>query len=226
MAVDAVQSISSVLESSFYIAFGRFAESLPFIIAAIIVLFVGYIVAEFISSLVQRLFDRIRIEDVFRKFKVEDALGGINISHMLVRLLRWTLILIVLLFALNILQLSEVTWLIKAVLLEVPKVFIVLLLVLGAAVIGEWVREVILEFNKFPMQKTLASFSKLAIVFIGVVVGLENVGINTSFLNMLVDRVLTGVVWGIALAFGLAFGLGGQKDAGDLLRKFRKKLDF
>jgi hypothetical protein len=223
---DVLTNIMSVLESSFGIAFGRFADSLPYIIAAAIIMFVGYMVSVFISHLVQSFFDRIRLENVFKKFKVEDALGGINITHVLVKLLRWTLILIVLLFALNVLQLDEVTWLVKAMLLEVPKIFMVLLLVLGAAVLGEWVREVLLEFSSFPLQKTIASFSKVAIIFIGAVVGLQNIGINTDFLNLVVDKLLTGVVWGIAIAFGLAFGLGGQKDAADMIKTVRKRFHF
>ncbi len=218
--------LGSVLQASLLIAFGRFVESLPNIVVAVLVMFFGYIISGIISDAVRKAFDRIRLEDVFKKFKVEDALGGINISHMLVRLLRWTFILLFLLAALNILHLDEVTLLIRLTLLEVPNLFKVILLVLGAAVLGEWVREVILEFNKFPMQKTLANISKLAIIFVGAVTGLQNIGIDTSFLNLVVSKLLEGVFWGVALAFGLAFGFGGQKDAADIIKKFRKKLDF
>lgn len=223
---DAFGNMLGIIETSFLIAVSRFADSFWNILAAIVVLFLGYVISGIIASLVQKLFDRMRLEGVFKKFKVEDALGGMNISHVLVKLLRWSLLLLALLFALNILQLSEVTWLLNNFLLQVPRIFLVVLVLLGAAVLGEWVREVILEFGKFPMQKSIAQASKLVIVFVGIVVGLENVGIRMDFFNKIVEIVLTGIMYGIALAFGLAFGLGGQKDAGDMIRKVRKKLDL
>ncbi len=226
MAVDPVSNIWAILESSFMLAFVRFADALPYIIASLFILFAGYVVSVFVSNLVQKIFDRMKLEDVFKKFKVEDSLGGLNISHVLVKLLRWALMLLTLLFALNVLQLDEVTWFVKTVLLQVPMLFFIILIVLGSAILGEWVREVLLEFNKFPLQKSLAHFSKLAIVFIGLLVGLENMNIKLGPVYLVLNTLLNGLVWGIAIAFGLAFGLGGQKDAADIIKKTRKKLDL
>lgn len=226
LMADFVIGTSDAIQAGILVALQRLVEALPYVLLSLVIVFVGYVASVIVSNFVGHLLDRIKLEEVFKKFKVEDALGGMNISHVLVKLLRWTLIMLVLMFALSVLPLPEVTVLFQAALALVPKVFIVVLLMLGAAVLGEWAREVIMEFNKFPMQRSLANIVKFAIVFTGAVIALQNADVKLDFLTKLVEIVMQGVMIGIALAFGLAFGLGGQKDAQDIIKKFRKKLDF
>jgi hypothetical protein len=101
-----------------------------------------------------------------------------------------------------------------------------MLLVISAAIIGEWIREAILELKKFYLQYTIAQGIKWAIVLMAIVVGLETVGFKMEFVRQVITLILQGIVYGIAIAFGLAFGLGGQKDAADIIRRARKRLNF
>lgn len=220
------QTMADLFAAGLYSTGLRIVDVMPNLIAALLVVVVGYILAILISGLLQKVFDAMRLENVFKKFRVEDALGGINISQMLVKLFRWYLILWVLQFALGVLNLSELTWFINVVLMYVPVLIGISLFIIAAAVCGEWVREAILELGKFPMQKALAQSSKYAIIFVAVVVGLETAGFRMEFVREIVSILLQGLVYGLALAFGLAFGLGGQKEAGDIVRKFRKRLEI
>jgi len=226
MMADFVIGTSAAIQAGILVVLQRLVESLPYVLLSLAIVFVGYVGSVIFSNFVGHLLDRIKLEEVFKKFKVEDALGGMNISHVLVKLLRWTLIMLVLMFALSVLPIKEVTIIFEASLNAVPIIFKVILIMLGAAILGEWAREVLMEFNKFPMQRSMANIIKFAILFTGAVIALQNADVKLDFLTELVKIVTSGIMYGIALAFGLAFGLGGQKDAQDIIKKCRKKLDF
>jgi hypothetical protein len=199
---------------------------IPNLVLAIIALLAGYFIGSIVGSAVQKVFDSLKVEAAFKKYKVEDALGGNQITPLLATIARWYVVLIFIQIAISTLQLAPLTNLINETLLYVPVVFGVMLLVISAAIIGEWIREAILELKKFYLQYTIAQGIKWAIVLMAIVVGLETVGFKMEFVRQIITLILQGIVYGIAIAFGLAFGLGGQKDAADIIRRARKRLNF
>ncbi len=195
------------------------------ILLAIIVLLVGFFVSGLLGRLASDLMDYFKVESVFKKYKVEDALGGTQVTSILAAFVRWYTMLLFLQQAILILDLGVLTSFITSVLLYVPSIIGAALLVIAAAVVGEWVRETLMALHKFYMQQTLARAVKWAIILTAILVGLDTMGYHLAFVYTLVNTVLTGIVYGVALAFGLAFGLGGQKDAQQLIGKARRKFD-
>lgn len=196
------------------------------ILGAIAVLFIGFLVSAFVGRIVSRLMDFCRVEISFKKFKVEDALGGTAITPLLSSLVRWYVMLLFLQWAVAFLDLPTLTGFITKVLDYVPVVIGAMLLVLFSALVGEWVREALLGMHKFYLQDTVAHTAKWLVMVMGVVVGLDTVGFHTEFIQLVLGKLLEGVTLGVALAFGLAFGFGGQKDAADIIRRCRKSIKF
>lgn len=199
---------------------------IPHLIYAVVLLLIGFFVSAIIGKIITRLFEHLEVENAFKKFKVEDALGGTQISPILVSMIRWWVMLFFLEAAVEALALMSLTGFITMALLYVPVIFGVVLLLIAAAVLGEWVREAILGLHKFYLQRTIAPLAKWYIIIMALVVGLETAGFKMEFVRQNFTLLLTGIVYGLALAFGLAFGLGGQKDATDIIKKARKKFDF
>ena len=199
---------------------------IPHLVYAIVLLLFGFFFAKFVAMVVKRLLEKIELEATFKKYKVEDALGGNQISSYLVAILRWWIMLFFLQAAVEALNLVAMTSFITTVLLYVPVIIGVALLLIASAVVGEWVREAILGMHKFYMQKTLAPAAKWAIIFMALMVGMETAGFQMTFVYLVFDHLLSGVTWAFAITVGLAFGLGGQKDATDIIHKARKKFDF
>ncbi len=198
----------------------------PNLIISVILLVIGYFLAIFVQHILQKLMDKLQIENAFKKYHVEDALGGNQVTPLLATLARWYVLLFFVQMAVSALELASLTILINQALYYVPVVFGVLLLVISAAIVGEWVSEAVLKLKKFYLQYTLATAAKWVLIIMAVVVGLETVGFRMEFVREVLTLLLQGIVYGVAIAFGLAFGLGGQKDAGDLIKKARKGLNL
>ena len=198
----------------------RFA---PNVIMSVALLVLGYFLSEIVGRIISGILDYLKVEEVLQKYRVEDALGGNELSPLLSTAAKWYVMLLFLTAAIESLNLSSINWLITSALMFAPVLIGVGLLIIVAAIIGEWIREAILDLHKFYMQKTLAEISKWIVVILSVVVALETIGFQMAFVREIFNTLLQGAVYGVAIAFGLAFGLGGQKDAQDVIRKTRKR---
>jgi hypothetical protein len=192
------------------------------VIRAIILLLAGMFIADLVDKVVQKFFDMLKVEQAFKKYKVEDALGGNQVTPLLSTAAKWYVMLMFLMSAVEVLGLSSVTIIIGSMLMYAPVLIGVGLLILASAIIGEWVREATLDLHKFYMQKTVAEALKIIIVVMSVVVGLETIGFRMDFVREVFTTILQGIMYGFALAVGIAFGLGGQKDATEVIKKARK----
>jgi hypothetical protein len=212
-----INAINFATENSFYYVLNNLAPAIFFLIF-------GYFLSAFIGRFVAGLLDLLRVEEILQKYKVEDAIGGTQISPLLASAAKWYVMLLFLTFAIQTLQLSSMNIVIEKFLVFAPVVIGVGLLVIVASIIGEWVREAVLELHRFWMQKTIAEVLKWCVVILAVVVSLETIGFQMGFVREVFNTLLQGIVYGIAIAFGLAFGLGGQKDAQQMIKRTRKKL--
>ncbi len=220
-----VESIQQAVMSGFDNAVQNTIVFLPNLVYAIVLLLIGFFLSGLVAKAVKRALEHLELESTFKKYKVEDALGGNQISPILVSILRWWLMLFFLQAAIEALKLTALTGFITSVLLYVPKLFGVALLIIASAVVAEWLREAILSLHKFYMQKTLSVVSKWAIILMAFMVGMETAGFQMTFVYLVFGYLLSGVTWAFAIAVGLAFGLGGQKDATDIIKRARKKFD-
>lgn len=221
-----ISSIPAAVSSGISNVVGQMILFFPNLIWALVYLLLGYFIADIIGKVLTRVLEQFKVEAVFKKFKVEDALGGTQVTPIFVSLARWYVVLLFLQAAVSALQMDTLTNFINEVLMVAPKLVGVGLFIIAAAIVGEWVREAVLSLKRFYMQNTLSQVLRISILFIAVVVGLETVGFQMAFVREVFTLLLQGIVYGIAIAFGLAFGLGGQKDASDIIRKTRKRLDI
>lgn len=221
-----ISSIPAAVSSGASNVFGQMVLFFPNLIWALVYLLLGYFIADIIGKVLTRVFDAAKVENVFKKFKVEDALGGTQVTPIFVSLARWYVVLLFLQAAVAALQMATLTTFIDEILLFAPRLIGVGMFIIAAAIVGEWVREAVLSLKRFYMQVTLSQVLRISILFMAVVVGMETIGFQMAFVREVFTLLLQGVVYGIAIAFGLAFGLGGQKDAADLIHKTRKRFDI
>jgi hypothetical protein len=98
------------------------------------------------------------------------------------------------------------------------------LLLISAAIIGQWIQNSILNVHEFFGQQQLASFSKIFVILVAVLISLDTLGFKIQLLNELIVSFFQAIFFGLAIAFGLAFGLGGKEEAAYIIKKFRKSL--
>ena len=199
------------------------ATVLPGLLAAIIVFVLGWVVAVIISRIFAGFLKAVRLEALLKEHKIEDSLGTVKISNVLVKILKYYIILIVLQQAIRLVELGTISVFLSSVLIYAPVFIGALLIALLAFILGEYMKQVIIELGpKSPVVRLVGRSTKLVIVFVGLTMALATAGFDTSIIANAFLIVLGALVFGLALATGIAFGLGGQKDAQEVVSKWKK----
>ncbi len=222
-----VQTWGEAITNSLIDLWMRFVGFLPSLIGALLVFFLGLIVAVTLGKAAEKVIGALRVDQVIEKMKIGEKLKGIgiklSISRFFGELVKWFLILVFLMAATDILGLSQVTSFLNSIILYIPNLVVATIILAIAFLLGNFVYNIVRGSVKAAgvMSATLlATISKWAIVIFGLLAALVQLGIAVSLVNTL----FIGVVAALALAAGLAFGLGGKEEAASVLRKLREEI--
>ena len=201
------------------------AALLPGLIAAIIVFVLGWVVAFIVSRIFAGILKAIKLEDFLKQHKVDDALGTVKISDVLVKIVKYYVLLIFFQAAVSLVSLGTISAYLSVVLFYAPVLIGALLVVLIAVIFGEYLKEAVIDLDKKSSTvKFAARAVKLVVIYVGLTMGLATAGFNTSLITGIFLTIIQAAAFGIALALGIAFGLGGQEDAKDVIKSTRKNL--
>ena len=191
--------------------------TLPMLISVVLILLVGWMVASLIQKVITRFLKLARLDTVSEKVGIANILtkGDINytLSEIIGVLIYWLLMLVVFLMAVNALQLTVAAELLNQVILYVPNVIAsVFILVLGiffASIIANTVRTTAANAG-IQQARSLGQFTQVIIVLFTIIESLNQLKIDTSVIQFVIQASLAA----IALGVGLAIGLGCQGLAG------------
>lgn len=202
----------------------KFVDFLPDFFGGLIVLILGFILANIIRRLLKTLFAFFRIDNLLQKTKVISKDDVKLWEDILAEIARWTVIILFLVPALEAWRLSQATQVINQVLFYIPNVIIAVIIGFVGMIVANLITNLVHHSTKSigeASANTLAVFAKSAIIFFTALIILNQVGVAQD----LVRIIFTGIVVMLALAGGLAFGLGGKELAHDLLEQLRKKIE-
>jgi hypothetical protein len=190
---------------------------IPELIVALIIFVIGWIIASLLARAVEQVIAAVKLDSALRGAGVEATLTRagftLNSGRFLGALVKWFIIVVFLVAALDVLRLDQVTMFLRQVVLGyLPQVIVAVLIMLVAVVIAEAMRKVVVGSAKAAGIRSagfLGAVTKWAIWIFALLAALLQLGIAVTFLQTL----FTGVVVALSLAFGLAFGLGGQSAA-------------
>ncbi len=201
------------------------ADLLPRMVMAIILIILGWVVALLFKRLSLRVLKGLKFEEYLRVQKLDKALGSIVVSDVLAMIVYYYVLVLFFQAAFELVYLTTLAVFVGEILNFVPAVIGAVLIVLLAALFGEYVKVLVLQFDeKSGTVQIGARVAKLLIIYVGAVMGLAMVGFNTAVLDALVVSLAQAVFYGAALAFGLAFGFGGQDAAKEWIRTARAKV--
>ncbi len=221
-----LQTWGEVVIASLQQSWAAVASFVPLFIGAIIVFLVGWVVAVALGKLVTEVVRALRVDALLQQLEVEKALerGGVRLNSgaFIGGLVRWFLIIVFLLAAVNILGLSQVSDFLTSVLLYIPNVVVAALIIVIAVKVAEVVeRAARSSVEAAGMSGAIVGvMARWAIWIFAVVAALLQLGVAT----ILLQTVITGLVAMLALAFGLAFGLGGKDAAASFVEKMRRDI--
>jgi hypothetical protein len=222
-----VQTWGGAITDSLLGLWYQFVNFVPSLIGALIVFFLGLIVAVALGKATQKIIEFLQIDKAIDKIKVEEKLQLTNVKLKISvfggALVKWFLILVFLMAATNILGLTQVADFLNKIILYIPNVVVAVVIMVIAFLVGNFVYDVVRSSTRVAgivSASFLATISRWAIVIFGLLAALIQLGIAVT----LVQMIFTGIVGAMALAFGLAFGLGGKEEAGLILKKIRENI--
>ncbi len=223
-----IQSWAAAIQQSFQEVWLNFVIFVPNIVVAIIVLAIGWVTGAVLGRITAQVVDALKVDNALRSAGIEEAVnrGGFSLSAggLLGGLVKWFVIIVFLMAAVEVLGLQQVSiFLNDVVLYYLPQVFVAVLILLIAAVLGEFVKNFVVGAARAAEMTSahfLGGIAKWAIWIFAFLAALAQLNVAATFVNTL----FAGVVVALALGFGLAFGLGGQDAAARYLEQLRSEM--
>lgn len=201
----------------------------PTFIGVVIILLVGWMVAALLQKVVVRFLKLARLDTISEKAGIANVLmkGDISmtLSEIIGSLVYWLFILVVILAAVNALNLDAAALLLNDVILYIPRViaalFILALGIFLAGVLATLVRTTAAN-SGVQQARGLGRLTQVIIVIFTVIQSLQQLQIDVTLLNLLVQAVVGSLALGLAIAVGLGCqGIAGRYVQG-LIDSFKK----
>lgn len=211
------QDTGSVIANSLANLWAGVIGFLPELVIAILIFVIGWVIASLLARAVDQIVKAIKLDNALRGAGVEQTLAragfSLNSGRFLGELVKWFIIVVFLVAALDVMQLDQVTMFLRQVVLGyLPQVIVAVLIMIVAVVIAEAMRKLVVASAKAAHIRSagfLGALTKWAIWIFALLAALLQLGIAVAFLQTL----FTGIIVALSLAFGLSFGLGGQAAA-------------
>lgn len=221
-----LQNLGEVVVASFQQTLFVVAAYIPRLVAAIVIFLIGWLVAVLIGKAVDQIIKALRVDSALERLDVHKALDRagmrLNSGAFIGGLVKWFLIVVFLLAAINILNLGDVSAFLKQVLLYIPHVVVAALILVIAGLVAQTVeRTARASVEAAGLRGGLVGVvARWSIWVFAIVAALLQLGIAET----LIQTLVTGLVAMLALAGGLAFGLGGKDAAMDIIARARREI--
>lgn len=200
-------------------------QFLPKLVLAVIIFIAGWVVGTVLCEVVSKIVKALKIDALLEsagaRGLVNRAGFELNTGAFLGGLVKWFVIIVFLVTALDVLKLEAVNMFLTSVVLGyIPQVIVATLILVVAAVLADLAQKV-LSGGARALESKQAGFvggiARWAIWIVAILAALNQLGIAGGMMQTL----FTGLVAMLALAGGLAFGLGGKDAAARYIEKLR-----
>jgi len=204
-----------------------FLSFIPNLIGAIIVFIIGWLISLGIGKLIAEILTRIKFNQLFERAGWQQALEKaelkVNAAEFVGAIVKWVLVIVFLLAAVEILGLVQFAGFVKNVLAYLPNVIVAALIFVVTVIVVDIVEKVVraaVEGVKVGYGHFVSAIIKWSIWIFAVLAILHQLGVARSFM----ETLFTGFVAMLVIALGISFGLGGKEVAAEILRDLRNKL--
>lgn len=203
--------------------FRNLGAYLPNLFGGLLILIVGLLIGGIVKQVIMTVVTFSKIDLLFHKTKLIKKEEVRMWTEVLSEILKWMLIVVFLVPALEVWGLSRATAVVNEILFYLPNVVVAVVIafvgILAANLTSDLIRHSVKTMGS-TASNSLAVFTRWTIMFFTILVVLNQLGVAQDLVRIL----FTGIVALLALAGGLAFGLGGQETAKEILEEIRSKL--
>lgn len=204
---------------------------IPKLVLAIIVFIIGYLISVAIGKVITEILKNLKFNRLFEKEgwrkALEKAEVKVDPSGFIGAIFKWVFVIVSLLLAVDILNLTKFGELLRDVLGYLPNVIVAALVFVVAVIIADIIEKLVrtaAEGMKVGYASLAAAVVKWAIWIFAIFLILDQLLPESALIQTLYTSIVSGIVAALALSVGLAFGLGGKDVAAGILENLRKRI--
>ncbi len=208
----------------------QISQFLVSVLLVIIILIVGWVISKLIKTLVVRVLQAIRLDEISDRIELDSILakGGIKytLSELIGVVCYWLALLVTFVIAINAVGLTVAADLLNKVILYVPNIiaaiFILILGIFVATLLSNIIQTAAMNAG-LSQAKLLGKISEVVVIVFAILITLEQLGIGAKLIEITTGIVLGSLGLGVALAFGLGCRDLAEKFTAELIDKVRSK---
>lgn len=229
--VNVFEQIFNAVSSVFRQTWSSIGTIFPGLIAALIVLAIGYLVGLLLKKLVVKLLRSVNIDDWIEEQNLNSAIANKDLSELAGSVVKWYIVVLFLAQAVELIKLDILKNFVFFLVQFIPILIAALLIVVLGLLFGRYVKN-FLEIGSHPFRKTIALFIEVLIVFISIIMALQTIQTGTIDPSILTvaftigfSAVMYAIAFAIAIAVGIAFGFSFIDDARKVVDDLRKGIN-
>ena len=188
---------------------------LPRLVAAIVILLIGWVIGIAVAKLVSTLADKVELDRAVLGTPIGRILGGSEkaVSKAFGTLAKWFVYAIAILTAADVLAIALLSEWIQRAVSYLPAFIAGLIVIVLGFVVADFIGDAITR-TRTATQTSYTQFfatgTRLFLYFTAIVIGLDTMGIDVSILFVFANAIAWGLAAAIAIGFGVAFGWGAR----------------
>ena len=207
----------------------QFADAIPRIAMAIIILIIGLIVSRIIASAVRKILKTLGIDKLSEKLNEIDIIANSNVnvvaSKIMSKIIYYLLLLIFIVMATDVLAIDAISQLFQDLINFIPNLIVALIILLLGLIFSDAIRKMVLTLSKslnLPSANLISNAIFYFLLINVLITALKQTGISTSF----VEGNFMILIGGGVLAFALGYGLASKDLVANFLSSFYVKDQF
>jgi hypothetical protein len=200
----------------------QMASFIPRLLAALVILFLGWMLAKVARSGIMRLLRVMKFDKVTEKSGLEAFLKHaeleVSLAAVIGNLIYWLIILVMIVTVANSLGLTMVAELFNKVVFYIPNVIVAILVLVFGTILARFINRIVfawLNNMEFDGAVAVSTFSEYAMMIFVFFIAMEQLQIA----NELLTAAFIIAFGAFGLAFAIAFGLGAKDWAAGVIVK-------
>ncbi|HYW32934.1 MAG TPA: hypothetical protein VE869_15645 [Gemmatimonas sp.] len=214
-------SVVSTFAERLELSFLLLRDLVPSLFGALVILFVGYLLARLLEKGTTRLLRRLHFNQLLERGGVMQAVersgSHLNPARVIANVLFWVVMFAVLLVAANAIGMESLANVFSELVSYIPSVISAIVIIILGIVLGGFVGGLIMaSAGGLHGGPWLARIGRGGVIVLAIFMALQELGIATDIVTT-AFAILFGAV---ALALALSFGLGNRDLAGEVTREW------
>ena len=211
--VDTVNSWKDIVVESFKGAFTQIIDHAPRVLAMIVVVSVGYVIAKFVARMISTLAEKVGLQTAAERSGLAGSMShmGIkrNVPSIVGAIVFWLLLCVFLMAGFNILGLESVTAAMQKIVNYIPHLLVATVVVVIGLLVAQFLRGVVATSADrigISYAEHLANACYYVLAGLTFIAAFDQLNIQFELL----EKLILMAFGALAIGFGLALGFGGR----------------